>query len=200
MVPRKFENASYFLDDLEMAFLVLGRDEDHVKLRAFPLVLRDEAKTWFQGLPGNRKSDWETLRETFVTKYATSNNPEKLWQKFSGLQQVLIGSYPAYEAQFMKLWTAWEASLPEGERAPNFLQKERFLAGLAPSLQEKVNGKFPEDFEEAMQIARLKDRKLQFQANAERREQPPPTATGVFHEQPPPVHPIIPEDPHLELL
>ena len=74
------------------------------------------------------------------------------------------------------------------------------MAGLAPSLQEKVNGKFPEDFEEAMQIARLKDRKLQFQASAERREQPPPTATGVFHEQPPPVHPIIPEDPHLELL
>ena len=153
-----------------------------------------------KGLPGNRKSDWETLRETFVTKYAISNNPEKLWQKLSELQQVLIGSYPAYEAQFMKLWTAWEASLPEGERAPNFLQKERFLAGLAPSLQEKVNGKFPEDFEEAMQIARLKDRKLQFQANAERREQPPPTATRVFHEQPPPVHPIIPEDPHLELL
>ena len=83
---RKFENASDFLDDLEMAFLVSGRDEDHVKLRAFPLVLRDEAKTWFQGLPGNRKSDWETLRETFVTKYATSNNLEKLWQKLSGLQ------------------------------------------------------------------------------------------------------------------
>ena len=46
---RKFENASYFLDDLEMAFLVSGRDEDHVKLRDFPLVLRDEAKTWLQG-------------------------------------------------------------------------------------------------------------------------------------------------------
>ena len=101
------------------------------------------------------------------------------------MQQVLIGSYPAYEAQFMKLWIAWEASLPEGERAPNFLQKERFLAGLAPSLQEKVNEKFPEDFEEAMQIARMKDQKLQFQANAERREQPPPTATGILHKQPP---------------
>ena len=174
---RKFENVSYFLDDLEMAFLVSGRDEDHVKLRDFPLVLRDEAKTWFQDLPRNRKSDWETLRETFVTKYAISNNPEKLWQKLSELQQVLIGSYPAYKAQFMKLWMEWEASFPEGERAPNFIQKERFLAGLPPSLQEKVNGKFPEDFEEAMQIARLKDQKLQFQTNAERREQSPPSAT-----------------------
>ena len=51
------EGASNFLDDLEMAFLISGRDDDEVKLRAFPLVLRDEAKTWFQGLPGVKKSD-----------------------------------------------------------------------------------------------------------------------------------------------
>ena len=62
----------------------------------------------------------------------------------------------------MKLWTQWEASLPEGERAPNFIQKERFLAGLSPTLQEKVKGKFPESFEEAIQLARLKNYKLQF--------------------------------------
>ena len=41
---KNYENANYFLDDLEMAFLASGRDEDEVKLRAFPLVMRDEAK------------------------------------------------------------------------------------------------------------------------------------------------------------
>ena len=46
----KYENAHNFLDDLEMAFLVSGRDDEGVKLRAFPLVLQDEPKTWFQGL------------------------------------------------------------------------------------------------------------------------------------------------------
>ena len=45
---RERENASDFLDDLEMAFLVSGRDEDAVKLRAFPLVLREEAKSGSQ--------------------------------------------------------------------------------------------------------------------------------------------------------
>ena len=54
---RKHENASYFLDDLEMALLALGQDEDEVKFRAFPLVLKDEAKTWFQGLPIAKKGD-----------------------------------------------------------------------------------------------------------------------------------------------
>ena len=42
---RENENASNFLDNLEMDFLVSGRDEDAVKLKAFPLVLREEAKS-----------------------------------------------------------------------------------------------------------------------------------------------------------
>ena len=43
---RERENASNFLDDnLEMAFLVSRRDEDAVKLKAFSLVLREEAKS-----------------------------------------------------------------------------------------------------------------------------------------------------------
>ncbi len=118
----RHESASNFLDDLEMAFLVSGRDDDEVKLRAFPLVLRDEAKTWFQGVPEVKKSDWDTLKETFLSKNANSSSPEKLWQKLTYLQQVTLGSYAIYETQFLKLWNEWEASLLEGERAPDFLQ------------------------------------------------------------------------------
>ena len=109
---------------------------------------------------GDRKRDWDTLKETFLSKYVTDNSPEKLWQKLIYLQQDAIGSYLAYEAQFLKLWVEWEASLPEGEKAPNFLQKERFLAGLFLVLQEKVRGKFPENFDEAKQLAKAKDCKL----------------------------------------
>ena len=45
---RERENASNFLDDLEMAFLVSGRDEDAVKLKAFPLVLRERLRGGLQ--------------------------------------------------------------------------------------------------------------------------------------------------------
>ena len=76
---KNYENASYFLDDLEMAFLALGRDEDEVKLRAFPLVMRDEAKTWFLGSTADQKVDWATLKDSFLMKYVTDNTPEKLW-------------------------------------------------------------------------------------------------------------------------
>ena len=94
----KHENASYFLDDLEMAWLTSGRDEDNVKVRAFSLVLRDAAKTWFQGLSTEKKGNWNTLRETFLAKYVTDNTPKKLWQKLTFLQQDSVGSYSAYEA------------------------------------------------------------------------------------------------------
>ena len=94
-------------------------------------------------------------------RYVTDNTPEKLWQKLICLQQDNLGSYTAYEAQFVKLWIEWEASLNEGERAPNFLQKERFLAGLNLLLQEKVQAKFLETFEEARQLVRAKDHNLQ---------------------------------------
>ena len=78
---RKYKNASYFLDDLEMALLASGQDENKVKLRDFPLVLKDEAKIWFQGLPRTKKQDWDTLKETFLAKYVTDNSPERLSKK-----------------------------------------------------------------------------------------------------------------------
>ena len=84
-----------------------------------------------------------------------------------------MGSYSAYEAQFLKLWSEWEASLPEGEKAPNFLQKERFLAGLSPVLQEKVRSKFSDSFDEARQMAKAKDRKMLFQSGYGRRDHQP---------------------------
>ena len=44
------ENAREFLDNLEMAHLILERDQEEVKLRSFPLVLKGEARTWYEGL------------------------------------------------------------------------------------------------------------------------------------------------------
>ena len=116
----------------------------------------------------------------------------------SSLWQVALDSYQAYETHFLTLWAQWELSLQEGEGVPNFLKKEKFLVGLSPSLQEKVKGKFLDNFKEAMQWARLKDRKLQFQAHVMRRESPP--SANVMNEQQSHAPPTLPVDPHLELL
>ncbi|MCO5571669.1 hypothetical protein L7F22_025416 [Adiantum nelumboides] len=195
---KQYESASNFLDDLEMAFLVSGRDEEEVKLRAFPLVLKDSAKNWFQNLEPGRKTNWETLKETFLSKYGGLDNPEHLWHRISSLHQATSRTYLTYESQFLRLWAEWEASLAEGERAPNFLKKEKFLAGLFPDLQEKVKGKFPETFEEALQIARVKDQKLEYQAHTLRVEHP--QGPTMADERLPLAPTTTPKDPHLELL
>ncbi|MCO5575333.1 hypothetical protein L7F22_029133 [Adiantum nelumboides] len=195
---KQYESASNFLDDLEMAFLVFGRDEEEVKLNAFPLVLKDSAKNWFQNLEPGRKTNWETLKETFLSKYGGLDNPEHLWHRISSLHQATSRTYLTYESQFLRLWAEWEASLAEGERAPNFLKKEKFLARLFPDLQEKVKGKFPETFEEALQIARVKDQKLEYQAHTSRVEHP--QGPTMADERLPSAPTTTPEDPHLELL
>ena len=41
-----------------------------------------------------------------------------------------------------------------------------FVAGLWPSLSEKVRGRFPTDYEEAIKVARLRDKKLRLQAQS----------------------------------
>ena len=46
-------------------------------------------------------------------------------------------------------------------------------------LHEKVRRKLPKNFDEAKQWARVKDRKLQFQANLERREPKPLIRTSA---------------------
>ncbi|MCO5556861.1 hypothetical protein L7F22_010415 [Adiantum nelumboides] len=195
---RRGENAGNFLDDLEMAFLVSGREDEEIKLRAFPLVLREEAKVWFQDLDMGKQGNWEALKRAFLLRYIGDNNPEEIWRKLSKLQQASPDSYSEYEIQFLKLWTQWENSLPEGERAPNFLQKERFLAGLTPILREKVKCKFPESFKEALTWARLKDRKLQFQKSW--RDHSQAASRVTTQEQAHPSSPNGSGDPHLDRL
>ncbi|MCO5595928.1 hypothetical protein L7F22_049979 [Adiantum nelumboides] len=195
---RRGENAGNFLDDLEMAFLVCGREDEEIKLRAFPLVLCEEAKVWFQDLDMGKQSNWEALKRAFLLRYSGDNNPEEIWRKLSKLQQASPDSYLEYETQFLKLWTQWENSLPEGERAPNFLQKERFLAGLTPILREKVKCKFPESFKEALTWARLKDRKLQFQRSW--RDHSQAASRVTTQEQAHPSSPNGSGDPHLDRL
>ena len=96
-----------------------------VKLKAFPLVLREEAKSWFAGLPPEKKRSWEVLKDAFMAKFGAGNNPEELWQRLSSLRQSALDSYQAYETHFLTLWSQWELSLPQKEREPLISSRKR---------------------------------------------------------------------------
>ncbi|MCO5580782.1 hypothetical protein L7F22_034653 [Adiantum nelumboides] len=168
-----------FLDNLEMAFLVSGRDDQATKLRAFPLVLREGAKAWYQTLAPKERRDWETLKTAFIEEFHHQEPPEEIWRQLLELRQTSQNDYKSYEGKFSNLWEKWCASLGEGERAPKCLNKDCFLVGLYPILQEKVKVKFPNTFEKAMAYAREKDRKLKFQAQLQGGMEPPPPAQPI---------------------
>ncbi|MCO5567740.1 hypothetical protein L7F22_021434 [Adiantum nelumboides] len=75
------ENARDFMDSLEMAHLMAGRDQEEVKLRAFPLVLKGEARVWYDALAPPSKATWLALYGAFFNKYGQGNTPENLWKQ-----------------------------------------------------------------------------------------------------------------------
>ncbi|MCO5547251.1 hypothetical protein L7F22_000696 [Adiantum nelumboides] len=62
------ENARDFMDSLEMAHLMVERDQEEVKLRAFPLVLKGEARVWYDALAPSSKATWPTLYGALLNK------------------------------------------------------------------------------------------------------------------------------------
>ncbi|MCO5558543.1 hypothetical protein L7F22_012128 [Adiantum nelumboides] len=123
-----------------MAFLVSGRDDEATKLRAFPLVLREGAKAWYQTLAPEERRDWETLKMAFIEEFCHQESSEEIWRQLLELRQTSPNDYRSYEGKFFNLWEKWCASLGEGERPPECLKKDCFLAGLYPILQEKLQG------------------------------------------------------------
>ncbi|MCO5604351.1 hypothetical protein L7F22_058516 [Adiantum nelumboides] len=148
---------------LEMAHLMAGCDQEEVKLRAFPLVLKGEARVWYDALAPSSKATWPTLYGSFLNKYGQGNTPENLWKQLLQHHQGSLGDYNTYESKFTNLWERWSASLQGQGGAPNFLKKDKFVEGMFPTLKEKVEAKFPQTFEEAQEITTVKFKKLLYQ-------------------------------------
>ncbi|MCO5593873.1 hypothetical protein L7F22_047892 [Adiantum nelumboides] len=158
------KDAQEFLDNLEIACLVTGRDDDATRLRVFPLLIKAEAKACFNTLLPANRGDWAGLRVLFLAKVGGGGETsESLWGKVCKLRQGSLFEYNVYELQFVELWERWVASLRLREAAPDFLKKDRFVAGLCPPLREKMKGMFPVTWMDARDIARLKERKIRYQ-------------------------------------
>ncbi|MCO5612756.1 hypothetical protein L7F22_067026 [Adiantum nelumboides] len=158
------EDAQEFLDNLEIACLVTGRDDDATRLRVFQLLMKAEAKVWFNTLLLANRGDWAGLRVLFLAKFGGGGETsESLWGKVCELRQGSLFEYNVYEVQFVELWERWVASLRLGEAAPDFLKMDRFVDGLCPPLREKVKGRFLGTWMDARDIAHLKERKIRYQ-------------------------------------
>ncbi|MCO5608631.1 hypothetical protein L7F22_062844 [Adiantum nelumboides] len=117
------ENARYFMDSLEMAHLLAGRDQEEVKLRAFPLVLKGEACVWYDALAPPSKATWPALYGAFLNKYGQGDTLENLWKQLLRHRQGSLGDYNTYESKpwLMEVnadqkWESGKLVLQKGKR------------------------------------------------------------------------------------
>ena len=108
-----------------MAHLISGRDTNEIKLQDFPLVLKEEARTWYDNLPLVTKGDWDALTQAFVTRFGRGDTPKGVWQLLLQHHQVNLPDFANYESKFQELWARWTRSLVDGEAAPGFLKREQ---------------------------------------------------------------------------
>ncbi|MCO5561116.1 hypothetical protein L7F22_014737 [Adiantum nelumboides] len=99
------EDAQEFLDNLEIACLVTGRDDDATRLRVFSLLMKSKAKAWFNTLLLANRGDWAGLRVLFLAKFGGGGETsESLWGKVCELRQGSLFEYNVYELHYVELW------------------------------------------------------------------------------------------------
>ena len=156
------EDASDFLDKFELACLMLGQDNERAKLRIFSQCLKTGAKNWYNSISKPIKEDWGFLVQSFPDRYLPKESIEDLLETLRWLHQEDIQSYEAYERSFLLSLSCLDQSLARNEKLPYMIVKQFFNDGLFWPLQKKVICKEPNNFKEALQVARQKYQSLMF--------------------------------------
>jgi len=61
--------------------------EDHIKLRAFPMSLKDGAKDWFNYLPPGSITTWINMKRIFLEKYFPATRLNTLKREIANMEQ-----------------------------------------------------------------------------------------------------------------
>ena len=75
------ESIEDFCDSFELVCITSGHDTETMHLHEIPLVMKGEAKAWFNGLDNEVKATWAALRTAFMQRYQKGKTPKERWQK-----------------------------------------------------------------------------------------------------------------------
>ncbi|MCO5584473.1 hypothetical protein L7F22_038401 [Adiantum nelumboides] len=112
------------MDSLEMAHLMAERDQEEVKLRAIPLVLKGEANVWFNSLAPPSKATWPTLYGVFLNKLYEQSMEDNGIQDREAIDGFHLIVVPELRTQIVELQTQQGTNWPEFKKA---LKEEYFL-------------------------------------------------------------------------
>lgn len=147
-----------WLADYELFMLSMQVANDEGKLRAISLVLRGEAKTWWNGLDPQVRGDWARFRQAFLVRFGQRVSAAEADAKLKDLRQDPREEFRSFQRRFEDCWRQLEevTAVQQG----NYFKLKSFLACLHPKVREKVDLEEPVTFEEALNLACQKSRKI----------------------------------------
>ena len=116
-------------------------DMDLLKLKAFPLTLKDKAKIWLNSLRPRTIRNWAELQAEFLKKFFSSHKTNNLKRK--------IYTFAAHEGE--KFYQCWERFLETISACPHhgfdtWMLVNHFYGGMSPAMRQLLETMCGGDF------------------------------------------------------
>ena len=116
-------------------------DMDLLKLKAFPLTLKDKAKTWLNSLRPRTIRNWAELQAEFLKKFFSAHKTNNLKRK--------IYTFAAHDSE--RFYQCWERYLETISACPHhgfdtWMLVNHFYNGMSPSMKQLLETMCGGDF------------------------------------------------------
>ncbi|MCO5551487.1 hypothetical protein L7F22_004991 [Adiantum nelumboides] len=157
------EDAEHFVEGFELDCIVQGIQDQKIMLQLFRLCLQDGARLWCDDFGAqSRDVCYDAVKEAFLGHYKHVEDASDVWHQLEACLQKEDECVDAYAWWFSQLWNRWCIAL-RGQVPPFMLKKYHFVVGLRGVLKLKVERKRPQNYEDALRIAKDKEWKLKHQ-------------------------------------
>ena len=138
------ENPYTHIRDFEEVFTTFKEgafDMDLLKLKAFPLTLKDKAKIWLNSLMLRTIKNWEELQEEFLKKFLSAHKTNNLKRK--------IYTFAAHDNE--RFYQCWERYLETINACPHhgfdtWMLVNHFYDGMPPTMKQLLETMCGGDF------------------------------------------------------
>ncbi|MCO5581581.1 hypothetical protein L7F22_035469 [Adiantum nelumboides] len=160
---RVTEDAEHFVEGFELDCILREIQNQKIMLQLFRWCLQDSARLWFDDFGAQlRDVCYDVVKEAFLAHYKHVEDASDVWHQLEACLQKEDECVDAYAWRFSQLWNRWCIAL-RGQVPPFMLKKHHFVVGLRGCLKLKVECKRPQNYEDALRIAKDKEWKLKHQ-------------------------------------
>ena len=162
------EDVSEFLEAMEVACISNHIEEPTHVLRLLQICLKGDARLWLKVYQEQLAATdppgvlmVEVLKQALSEAFKKIEDPDRVWHSIQALVQGDGEQVEDYIKKISLLWDGLCKALEPQQPTPDMMKKDRFMAGLKGDIHWRVELKKPQSCEDAMDIAKGKEWKLQ---------------------------------------